>query len=167
MAVKRFTPLIVAVAITGLVTVLALRSPQRVENTPLALWELQKILVFSLATLIVTRILRLALGFLRFARRPFVTPIQSAWITFILASAYFMGTQLLHRPTYATVVEATGLLPLRVSSGILARITNAVMMLPGLLLWLNMDLLRAEKVTIERGMNAVAPPSGAVAKDQG
>jgi hypothetical protein len=146
MAAKRFTPLIVAVAVTGLVTVLALRSSQRVGNTSLALWEFQKILIFSFATLIVTRILRLALGLLRFAGRPLVSPTQNAWITFAVASAYFLGTQMLHRPTYASIVEATGLLPLRISSGVLTRITNAVMMLPGLLLWLNVDLLRAEKI---------------------
>jgi hypothetical protein len=146
MAAKRFTPLIVAVAVTGLVTVLALRSSQRVGNTSLALWEVQKILIFSFATLIVTRILRLALGLLRSAGRPLVSPTQNAWITFAVASAYFLGTQMLHRPTYASIVEATGLLPLRISSGVLTRITNAVMMLPGLLLWLNVDLLRAEKI---------------------
>jgi hypothetical protein len=146
MAPKRFTPLIVAVAVTGLVTVLALRSSQRVGNTSLALWEFQKILIFSFATLIVTRILRLALGLLRSAGRPLVSPTQNAWITFAVASAYFLGSQMLHRPTYASIVEATGLLPLRISSGVLTRITNAVMMLPGLLLWLNVDLLRAEKI---------------------
>jgi hypothetical protein len=167
MGVKRFTPLIVAVAVAGLIIVLASRSPQRVGNTPLVLWEFQKILIFALATLIVTRILRLVLGLLRFAGRPFVSPIQNAWIAFAVASAYFMGTQLLHRPTYATVVEATGLLPLRVSSGVIARITNAVMMLPGLLLWLNMDLLRAERIAIDRESGALASPSEATAKDQG
>jgi hypothetical protein len=167
MGVKRFTPLIGAVAIAGLIIVLASRSPQRVGNTSLVLWEFQKILIFALATLIVTRILRVVLGVLRFAGRPFVSPTQNAWITFAVASAYFMGTQMLHRPTYATVVEATGLLPLRVSSGVIARITNAVMMLPGLLLWLNVDLLRAERIAIDRQSGALAPPSEATAKGQG
>lgn len=146
---KRLTPIIFAVAITGLVTILALRSSQRVGNTSLVIWELQKILIFALAALIGTRILRLALGLLRFAGSPIVSPIMNAWITFALASAYFMGIQILRRPPYASVVEATGLLPLRISSGVLTRMTNAVMMLPGLLLWLNLDLLRAEKIKRE------------------
>jgi hypothetical protein len=167
MGVKRFAPLMLGVAITGLITVLALRSSLRVGNTPLAIWELQKIFIFALATLIVTRILRVALGLLRFARTPRVSPSQNAWITFALAAAYFLGMQLLRRPTYASVVEATGLLPLHISSGILARITNAVMMLPGLLLWLNMDLLRAEKRTNDRaGRGELAAPP-AIAKSQG
>jgi hypothetical protein len=168
MGVKRFAPLILGVAITGLITVLAFRSSLRVGNTPLAIWELQKIFIFALATLIVTRILRLALGLLRFTRAPIVSPTQNAWITFALAAAYFLGMQLLRRPTYASVVEATGLLPLPISSGILARMTNAVMMLPGLLLWLNMDLLRADKGTTEPGGRAeLAAPPGAIAKSQG
>ncbi len=165
---KRFAPLILGVAITCLITVLAFRSSLRVGNTPLGIWELQKILIYALAILIVTRILRLGLGLLRFARGPVVSPTQNAWITFALAAAYFLGTQLLRRPTYASVVEATGLLPLHISSGILARMTNAVMMVPGLLLWLNMDLLRADKGTAERGRRAeLAAPPGATAKSQG
>ncbi len=165
---KRFVPWILGVAITGLITALASRSSLRVGNTPLAMWELQKILIFALATLIVTRILRVVLGLLRVARTPFVSPTQNAWITFALAAAYFLGTQLLRRPTYASVVEATGLLPLHISSGILARMTNAAMMLPGLLLWLNMDLLRADKKTAEgERRGELAAPPGAIAKSQG
>ena len=165
---KRFGPLILGAAITGLITVLAFRSSLRVGDTALVVWELQKIFIYALATLIVTRILRVALGLLRFARGPFVPPTQNAWITFALAAAYFLGMQLLRRPTYASVVEATGLLPLHISSGIIARMTNAVMMLPGLLLWLNMDLLRAEKRTTERGgRGELAAPSGAIAKSRG
>jgi hypothetical protein len=168
MGVKRFAPLMLGVAITGLITVLALRSPLRVGTTPLAIWELQKIFIFALATLIVTRILRVVLGLLRFTRTPPVSPTQNAWITFALAAAYFLGMQLLRRPSYASVVEATGLLPLHISSGILARMTNAVMMLPGLLLWLNMDLLRADKRTTERvGRGELASPPEAIAKSQG
>ncbi len=168
MGVKRFAPLILGVAITGLIAVLAFRSSLRVGDTPLGIWELQKIFIFALATLIVTRILRLALGLLRFARAPFVSPTQNAWITFGLAAAYFLGTQLLRRPTYASVVEATGLLPLHLSSGILARMTNAAMMLPGLLLWLNIDLLRADKGATERGgRGELAATPGAIAEDPG
>ncbi len=168
MGVRRFAPLILGVAITGLIVVLAFRSSLRVGNTPLGIWELQKILIYALATLIVTRLIRLALGLLRFARGPVVSPTQNAWITFALAAAYFLGTQLLRRPTYASVVEATGLLPLHISSGILARMTNAVMMLPGLLLWLNVDLLRADKRATERGdRGELAAPAGAIAKSQG
>jgi hypothetical protein len=113
-------------------------------------------------------LIRLALGLLRFSRAPFVSPTQNAWITFALAAAYFLGVRLLRRPPYASVVEATGLLPLPVSSGIVARVTNAVMMLPGLLLGLNLDLLRADKGTTERGARGeLAAPPGPIAKNQG
>ena len=164
---RRFALLIVGVAITGLISVLAFRTSQRVGDTPLAVWELQKVLIFALATLIVTRILRLALGLLRSPRGPFVSPTQNAWITFALASVYFLGMQLLRRPTYASIVEATGLFPMHVAAGMLARITNAMMMLPGLLLWFNMDLLRAERITADRrGRRELTAPPGAVAKTQ-
>ena len=167
MGVRRFAPLVVGVAIAGLITVLAFRSSQRVGDTPLAMWELQKVLIFALATLIVTRILRLALGLLRSPRGPFVSPTQNAWITFALASVYFLGMQFLRRPTYASIVEATGLFPLRVPAGMLARITNAMTMLPGLLLWLNMDLLRAERITTDRrGRRELTATPSAIAKTQ-